>query len=235
MRRRARRSRRTAVVRITASTAAAPICTTATTRNASPGQHRDDHAGERGPAACMIVGPQHALDAVGRQQLLRRERRQPGRVRRVEEPVGDAQHERDDRECHTWIMPGQRRARRRRRTRGPHDLDGEQDAPLRHPVGHHAADQHGSTSPRLAPTATNDRSSAMPPSSMTCHTEATSHAPTAATPRRREQPELARRERAERPRQPGRVGHQSIVARPRGHPPASSGQRSASSSHFEAR
>ena len=74
-----------------------------------------------------------------------------------------------------------------------------------------------STSPRLDPTATYDRSIGEPPSSTTCHTAATSHAPADSSDAARaadEQPVLARRERAERARQPGRVGHRSIVACP---------------------
>ncbi len=50
-------SRRTGVPRIAASTTTAPICSTATIRNATPG---DDTAmialPSAGPAACMIVG-----------------------------------------------------------------------------------------------------------------------------------------------------------------------------------
>ncbi|HET8779305.1 MAG TPA: hypothetical protein VFM66_04470, partial [Agromyces sp.] len=84
----------------------------------------------------MTAGAQHALDAVRREQLVGRQQRgQPRRIGRIEEPVGEPEHERQGGE-----MPDLDRARRRQHGRdgecGPaNDLYRDEDAPLRDAIG----------------------------------------------------------------------------------------------------
>ncbi len=88
-------------------------------------------------------GAQHPLDAVRGEQLVGgQDRRQQRRVGRVEESVGDAEHETDDRELPDLDHAGEREHRRRRDEHGLRRLDREQDALLRNAVGDRAADQH---------------------------------------------------------------------------------------------
>ena len=139
----------------------------------------DEQARERRTGGLHHRGPQHALDAVGGEQLPGREDGgQPRRVRRIEESVGDAEHEREHGD-----LPHLDHA-----ARGEHRRDREREARARsrrrsgcvaaecgRPPPRRTAPR--ATSPRLAPTATYERSIGDPPSSTTCQTAATSHAP----------------------------------------------------------
>ena len=108
----------------------------------------------------MIGRPQHALDAVGRQQFFRLDqRRQPGRVRRVEEAVGNPEHEGDHRQLPDLDGAGQRQHRRRAVADAADQLDHQQDDTA---AGSRSATtppiSTDSTMPRLAPSATKERS-----------------------------------------------------------------------------